>query len=133
MLDATGSYHREIARQMGERTNYTTPLMRLRDPDNTKVILVTLAEQTPVLEAASLQADLERADIHPWAWVINNSLAAARPTSPLLRQRALAEAREIDCVTQKYAERFAVVPMLADEPVGVQALLSLSATPTFAS
>ncbi len=133
LLDATGSYHREIARQMGERTNYTTPLMRLRDPDNTKVILVTLAEQTPVLEAVSLQADLERADIHPWAWVINNSLAAACPTSPLLRQRALAEAREIDWVTQKYAERFAVVPMLADEPVGVQALLSLSATPTFAS
>ena len=133
LLDATGSYHREIARQMGERTNYTTPLMRLRDPENTKVILLTLAEQTPVLEAASLQADLERADIHPWAWVINNSLAAARPTSPLLRQRALAEAREIDWVTQKYAERFAVVPMLAGEPVGVQALLSLSATPTFAS
>lgn len=133
LLDATGSYHREITRQMGERTNYTTPLMRLRDPDNTKVILVALAEQTPVLEAAGLQADLERAGIHPWAWVINNSLAAARPTSPLLQQRAMAEAREIDTVTRKYANRFAVIPMLTDEPVGQQALLGLSATPTFAS
>ena len=132
LLDATGSYHREIARQMGERTNYTTPLMRLRDSDNTKVILVTLAEQTPVLEAASLQADLDRAGIHPWAWVINNSLAAARPTSPLLQQRALAEAKEIDSVTRNYADRFAVIPMLAHEPVGVQALLSLTAAPTFA-
>jgi len=133
LLDATGSYHREIARQMGERTNYTTPLMRLRDPENTKVILVTLAEQTPVLEAASLQADLQRAGIRPWAWVIDNSLAAARPISPLLQQRAKAEAQEIDSVTRKYADRFAVIPMLADEPVGVQALLSLSATPTFAT
>ena len=63
LLDATGSYHREIVRQMGERTNYTTPLMRLRDPGTTKVILMTLAEPTPVLEAASLQADLERAGL----------------------------------------------------------------------
>jgi arsenite-transporting ATPase len=130
LLDATGSYHREIARQMGERTNYTTPLMRLRDPENTKVVLVTLAEQTPVLEAASLQADLERAGIRPWAWVINNSLAAARPTAPLLMQRAVAETREIDTVTHQHADRFAVVPMLANEPLGVQALLGMTASPT---
>lgn len=132
LLDATGSYHREIARQMGERTHYTTPLMRLRDPGTTTVILVTLAEPTPVLEAASLQADLERAGIHPWAWVINNSLAAARPTSPLLQQRAAAEATEIDTVTGRYADRFAVIPMLAHEPVGAQALLGLSAAPALA-
>lgn len=132
LLDATGSYHREIARQMGERTNYTTPLMRLRDSDHTKVVLVTLAEPTPVLEAASLQADLERAGIHPWAWIINNSLAAAAPTSPLLQQRAAAEATEIDVVTGRYADRFAVIPMLAHEPVGEGALLGLSASPALA-
>lgn len=132
LLDATGSYHREIARQMGEHTNYTTPLMRLRDRDNTKVILVTLAEQTPVLEAASLQADLERAGIRAWAWVINNSLAAAQPTSPLLQQRAAAEVREIDTVTRQHTHRFAVLPALAEEPVGVAALLRLSASPSFA-
>lgn len=128
LLDATGSYHREIARQMGERTNYTTPLMRLRDPDSTKIILVTLAEPTPVLEAAALQADLGRAGIRPWAWVINNSLAAARPASPLLRQRAAAEIREIDTVAGGHASRYAVVPMCAEEPIGVAALLDLTAT-----
>ncbi len=132
LLDATGSYHREIARQMGERTNYTTPLMRLRDPDNTKVILVTLAEQTPVLEAASLQADLERAGIRPWAWVINNSLAAARPTSPLLQSRAAAERVEVETVTRQHADRFAVVPALAQEPVGANALLALTAAASLA-
>ncbi|STU54587.1 arsenite-activated ATPase [Klebsiella pneumoniae subsp. pneumoniae] len=34
-----------------------------------------------VLEAAGLQQDLRRAGIEPWAWVINNSLAAAKPSS----------------------------------------------------
>ena len=61
-------------------------MMQLQDPKRTKVLLVTLAETTPVLEAANLQADLRRAGIEPWAWVINNSVAAARPRSPLLAQ-----------------------------------------------
>ncbi|MDV8015506.1 arsenical pump-driving ATPase [Rhodococcus sp. IEGM 1241] len=126
LLDATGSYHREIARQMGENTNYTTPLMRLQDPHATKVLLVTLAETTPVLEAAGLQADLQRAGIHPWAWVVNNSLAAAEPTSPLLQQRAAGEITEIDSITHRYSQRTAIVPMLAEEPVGTSALAALS-------
>ena len=90
LLDATGSYHREVVRQLGDR-QFVTPLMRLQDPAETKVVIVTLAETTPVLEAAGLQAELERAGIHPWAWVVNNSLAAAHPVSPLLVQRAAAE------------------------------------------
>ena len=89
LLDAAGSYHREIARQMGSANMaYSTPLMRLQDPAQTKIILVTLAETTPVLEAAGLQDDLERAGIHPWAWVVNNSIAAAHPQSAFLRTRA---------------------------------------------
>lgn len=127
LLDATGSYHREIARQMGAGGNYTTPLMRLQDPDLTKVVLVALAETTPVLEAAELQNDLERAGIRPWAWVINNSVAAAAPTSPLLRRRAAAEIPQIDTVRTRYADRYAVIPLLADEPVGVPALQKLTA------
>ncbi|CRK52008.1 Arsenical pump-driving ATPase [Rhodococcus sp. RD6.2] len=126
LLDATGSYHREIARQMGENANFTTPLMRLQDPDETKIVLVTLAETTPRLEAAGLQADLERAGIDPWAWVVNNSLAAAAPSSPLLRCRAAAEATELRAVTADHATRCAVVPMLAAEPVGVEALRALT-------
>jgi hypothetical protein len=41
-----------------------------------------------VVEAAELQADLERGGIHPWAWIINNFAAAAAPTAPLLRHHA---------------------------------------------
>lgn len=126
LLDATGSYHREIARQMGESGHYTTPLMRLQDPELTKVLIITLAETTPVLEAADLQNDLERAGIHPWAWVVNNSVAAANPVNPLLRKRAAAEVTQIDTVRTKYAERYAVIPLLADEPVGIPALENLT-------
>ena len=127
LLDATGAYHRDIVRQMGSTgVHFTTPMMQLQDPKQTKVILVTLAETTPVLEAANLQNDLRRAGIEPWAWVINNSVAAARVSSPLLRQRARNELREIDAVVTQHAKRWAIVPLLSEEPVGIARLLELA-------
>ncbi|MEI8169580.1 MAG: arsenical pump-driving ATPase [Rhodoferax sp.] len=135
LLDATGAYHRDIARQMaGSNLHFTTPMMQLQDPKQTKVLLVTLAEKTPVLEAANLQADLKRAGITPWAWVINNSVAAtslAHPvTSPLLQQRARNELHEIESVASQHATRYALVPLLKDEPVGVDRLMQLAANST---
>ncbi|MBP7605798.1 MAG: arsenical pump-driving ATPase [Giesbergeria sp.] len=131
LLDATGAYHRDTVRQMGSTgVHFTTPLMQLQDPKQTKVVLVALAETTPVLEAAHLQDDLRRAGIEPWAWVINNSVAAAHVTSPLLRQRARNELREIDAVATQHATRHAIVPLLSEEPVGVQRLLQLAGADT---
>lgn len=127
LLDATGAYHRDIVRQMGDTgVHFTTPMMQLQDPKQTKVLIVTLAETTPVLEAANLQADLRRAGIEPWAWVINNSLAACAPAAPLLRQRARNELREIEAVATQHAQRYALVPLMQSEPVGVQRLLDLA-------
>ncbi|TVT50865.1 MAG: arsenical pump-driving ATPase [Denitromonas halophila] len=127
LLDATGAYHREMLRQRGAQAQAEiTPMQQLQDPAQTKVLLVTLAETTPVLEAAHLQADLRRAGIEPWAWVINNSIAAAGSEAPLLRQRAHNELREIDAVAREHAHRYAVVPLLQDEPVGVDRLLALA-------
>lgn len=127
LLDATGAYHREIARQMSDKgMHITTPMMRLQDEKQTKVLLVTLAEPTPVLEAAGLQADLRRAGIEPWAWIINNSVFAAHPASPLLQQRAANEVQEIQAVAETHARRYAVVPLLPVEPMGVTALLGLA-------
>ncbi|MDO8786904.1 MAG: arsenical pump-driving ATPase [Sulfuritalea sp.] len=127
LLDATGAYHREVSRQMVDaHMHFTTPMMQLQDPRQTKVLLVTLAETTPVLEAANLQADLRRAGIEPWAWVINNSIAAAHAHSPLLRQRARNELREIEAVATRHAARYAIVPLLKEEPIGVERLRQLS-------
>lgn len=126
LLDATGSYDREIKRQMANTSvHFTTPMMQLQDPNQTKVVIVTLAETTPVLEAAGLQVDLRRAGIEPWAWIINNSLAMANPTSPLLRQRAYNELSQINDVASKFAQRWAVIPLQAEEPVGLERLRRL--------
>ncbi|MFA6013949.1 MAG: arsenical pump-driving ATPase [Gallionellaceae bacterium] len=127
LLDATGAYHREVTRQMDEKIkHFTTPMMQLQDSKQTKVLIATLAETTPVMEAANLQADLRRAGIEPWAWIINSSVAAAVTKSPLLRQRAANELREINAVASKHAQRYAVVPLLKDEPIGVARLQELS-------
>jgi arsenite-transporting ATPase len=126
LLDATGAYHRDIARQMAPGAHFTTPMMQLQDSKQTKVLIVTLAETTPVLEAANLQADLRRAGIEPWAWVINNSVAAAPTTSPLLKKRADNELREINAVCSQHATRYALVPLLKDEPIGVDRLRQLA-------
>ena len=126
LLDATGAYHREIARKMGEKGHFTTPMMQLQDPERTKVLLVTLPETTPVLEAANLQADLERAGIHPWGWIINNSLSIADTRSPLLRLRAQQERPQIESVKNLHASRVALVPVLASEPTGIDKLKQLA-------
>lgn len=127
LLDATGAYHREVVRQMGDSgVHVTTPMMQLQDSRQTKVLIVTLAETTPVLEAANFQSDLRRAGIEPWAWIINTSVAAASAKSPLLRQRAANELHEISAVASRHARRYAVVPLMKDEPVGVQRLRELT-------
>lgn len=126
LLDATGAYHREIVRQVSKDMHYTTPMMQLQDPVRTKVMIVTLAETTPVLEAADLQEDLRRAGIEPWAWLINNSLVVSKTQSPLLKLRASHELAQIEAVRAQYAKRVALVPVQDQEPIGVQRLLALA-------
>ena len=128
LLDAAGSYHRDIVRQMGPTSGFRTPMMMLQDPAQTKVILVTLPEPTPVTEARVLQDDLQRAGIHPWAWVVNTSLAAAQPESGFLRRRAAAEAEQI-AVVESLTDRVAIVPLLSEEPVGEARLAAIVTAP----
>jgi arsenite-transporting ATPase len=128
LLDTTGAYHTEILRSLEKQsraTNAVTPLMRLRDPSWTKMLVVTLPETTPVLEASLLQDDLRRAGIEPFGWVINASMAAAGPRDPLLRARAAAELPQIAAV-QDRAERVSLVPWMSEEPVGPDRLLALA-------
>lgn len=123
LLDATGAYHREVMHSSQDvGLNLVTPMMRLRDPNYTKVLVVTLAETTPVTEASQLQADLRRADIEPFAWIINSSLAAAKPTDPLLVERAQSEFPQIQKVREELAKRIAFVPLLTEEPTGFKGL-----------
>jgi len=127
LLDATGAYHKDIMRH-ADRANgprMVTPMMRLQDPAQTRIVIVTLPETTPVLEATHLQDDLRRAGIVPWGWIVNASLAAARTSAPLLTERARAEHAQINQVRDSLAVRYAVVPMQPGDPVGVENLMAL--------
>jgi arsenite-transporting ATPase len=128
LLDATGAYHRDVVRNQAPGVHVRTPMMQLQDPKQTKMLIVTLAETTPVLEAAGLQADLRRAGIEPWAWVINSSLAAAKPTDQLLAARAAAELPHIERVRTE-VQRVAIVPWLIEEPIGQDRLRALTNAP----
>jgi arsenite-transporting ATPase len=111
LLDAAESYHREVARTTGQVPEAVRALLpRLRDPAYTKVLIVALAETTPVAEAARLQADLQRAGIEPYGWVINASLAASGTRHPVLARRAALERPEIERVAGALATRTWLVP-----------------------
>lgn len=129
LLDTAGAYHRQLTQKSAVGPGLIrTPLMMLQDPEYTKILIVALPETTPVLEASALQDDLRRAQIEPFAWVINGSLAAAQPRDPVLRARAAAEIAQIQKVKEHLAKRVALIPFQAEEPVGVERLNSLAAT-----
>jgi len=114
LLDATEAYHREVLRSKGEAPEAVRALLpRLRDPEATRVLLVTLPEATPVHEAAQLQKDLERAAIRPFAWVVNQCLTPLQVTDPVLVQRRAREARYLGEV-QALSTRMVVIPWSAD-------------------
>jgi arsenite/tail-anchored protein-transporting ATPase len=114
LLDRTGAYHRDVMRTGTTITGrVTTPLMRLRDPTFTRVLLVTLAETTPVHETTALQADLRRAGIEPFGWVINASLAASYTHDPVLRRRATLEYPHVRRVKEELARQCWIVPWAA--------------------
>jgi arsenite-transporting ATPase len=128
LMDATGAYHRQTMRQRdasAPAARFITPLMRLQDPAYTRVLLVTLAETTPVSQANALQEDLRRAKIEPYAWIINKSLLAAGTRDPLLRLRLAGEQKQIDRVCGSMATRVFFVPWQAAPPIGLPALQAL--------
>ena len=130
LMDAAGAYHRQMMgtfeKQTGTSVNIVTPLMRLQDPDYTKIILVTLPEVTPVSQASALQEDLRRANIEPYAWVMNRSVLAANPKDPLLLSRLQGEVKQIKRIKAGLSKNLFVIPFQSEPPVGVSALRQIS-------
>ena len=111
LLDLTGAYHRQEMHRLGDFAAHAiTPLMRLQNPAYSRVLIVTLAETTPVAEAAALQEDLRRAGVEPFGWVINATLAASGTHDPLLAERAALEAPHLRRITSGLAERVWLAP-----------------------
>ncbi|MCB1955925.1 MAG: arsenical pump-driving ATPase [Rhodocyclaceae bacterium] len=128
LLDAAEAYHREVLRSRGELPEAVRMLLpRLRDPGYSRMLLVTLPEATPVHEAERLQADLRRAGIEPWAWVINQSLAASGTTDARLAARGAYELGWIDEVATRHARRCALLPWLPGPLTGAEGLGTIAA------
>jgi len=126
LLDATESYHREIARKASDLPEEVRELLpRLRDGEFTRILIVTLPEATPVHEAAMLQADLRRAQIEPFAWIINQCFAATGTRDPLLVARGRGEIPFIREVVEKLSQRTVIVPWVTEEPSGPERLQQL--------
>lgn len=125
LLDSTQSYHREIERSQGDIPESVKKLLpRLRNEDETEVVIVTLAETTPVYEAKRLEDDLRRAGINSKWWIINSSLYATNTTNEILKAKANNEIPWINKVNEIAEGNFAVVEWKPQEIKG-DMLLSL--------
>lgn len=119
LLDSTQSYHREISRLQSDIPEPVKNLLpRLRNADETEVLIITLAETTPVYEAMRLESDLKRAGINSKWWVINASLYATETTNKLLRAKASNEIEWINRVAKHSNGNFAVIEWRAGELKG---------------
>ncbi len=127
LLDAAEAYHRDVARNLSYIPDSVRRLLpQLRNPEFTKILIVTLPEATPVHEAARLQEDLRRAGITPYAWVINQSFCATDTKDPVLAERGRLEKRYISEVRDTLAKRVALIPWQIVAPVGSEQLRQIA-------
>ena len=123
LLDSTQSYHREIERSQGDIPESVKKLLpRLRTETETEVVIVTLAETTPVYEAKRLEDDLKRAGINSKWWIINSSLYATNTTNEILKAKANNEIPWINKVNEIAEGNFAIVEWKPQEIKGANLL-----------
>lgn len=110
LLDATQSYHHEVERTQGNITPAVANLLpRLRNKQETEVVIVTLPEATPVFEAERLQQDLHRAGITNKWWVVNSSLLLTPTQNAFLKAKAQGEIQWIRKVDELSSGNTAVI------------------------
>ncbi|USY56573.1 arsenical pump-driving ATPase [Bacillus sp. 1780r2a1] len=121
LLDATQSYHKELERSTGELSQNALELLpRLRNQQETSVVIVSLAEATPVLESSRLQEDLKRAGIMPKWWVVNQSLYATNTADSLLKGRASTEKLWLKKISEELTSHVSVIPWQEEEKIGYE-------------
>jgi arsenite-activated ATPase (arsA) len=118
LLDATQSYHKEVQRTKGEIPISVQRLLpRLRDAQQTEVVIVTLPEATPVFEASRLRDDLLRAGIHNKWWVVNQCISMTETDNSMLVARAKTEKQWLEKVSEISNRNFVTIPWIEDAAV----------------
>jgi len=126
LLDATQSYHREVAKSAGELPEAVKTLLPcVRDPNFTKVLIVALPEATPTHEASALQDDLRRADIEPFGWIMNRSFAYSGTQDPVLCAKSKDELLYLNEVLEQHSKRTVISPWCPEELSGANNLKQL--------
>lgn len=126
LLDSTEAYHREVAKSADDIPEEVKGLLpRIRDPKFTRVLIVALPEATPTHEAEALQEDLRRAEIEPYAWIINRSFEISGTNDEILKVKGVHELKYIEEISKKLSNKTVISPWLADELVGAENLKKL--------
>ena len=119
LLDSTESYNTEIEKNQGNVPESAKKLLpRLKNSDETEVLIVTLAEPTPFYESVRLEEDLKRAGIYSKWWIINSSIAKTDSTNKTLQAKANSELEWIDKIDKRTDGNFTIIPWSSDEIKG---------------
>ena len=92
LLDAAEAYHREVRGRPVELGRRAAAVASPAGPTVHDGPARHAARGHPIHEAMQLERDLARADITPFAWVVNQSLTPLDVTDPVLRARRNHEA-----------------------------------------
>lgn len=119
LLDSTESYNQEIEKNQGNVPESAKKLLpRLKNSDETEVLIVTLAEPTPFYESARLEEDLKRAGIYSKWWIINSSIYKTGSTNKTLEAKANSELEWINKVDERTDGNFTIIPWSSDQIKG---------------
>ncbi len=119
LLDSTESYNQEIEKNQGNVPESAKKLLpRLKNSEETEVIIVTLAEPTPFYESVRLEEDLKRAGIYSKWWIINSSIYKTGSTNKTLQAKANSELEWINKVDKRTDGNFTIIPWSSDEIKG---------------
>lgn len=119
LLDSTESYNQEIEKNQGNVPESAKKLLpRLKNSDETEVLIVTLAEPTPFYESVRLEEDLKRAGIYSNWWIINSSIYKTGSTNKTLQAKAYSELEWINKVDERTDGNFTIIPWSSDQIKG---------------
>lgn len=119
LLDSTESYNQEIEKNQGNVPESAKKLLpRLKNSDETEVLIVTLAEPTPFYESVRLEEDLKRAGIYSKWWIINSSIYKTGSTNKTLQAKANSELEWINKVDERTGGSFTIIPWSSDQIKG---------------
>ncbi|MDU2353015.1 MAG: arsenical pump-driving ATPase [Anaerococcus sp.] len=119
LLDSTESYNQEIEKNQGNVPESAKKLLpRLKNSDETEVLIVTLAEPTPFYESVRLEEDLKRAGIYSKWWIINSSIYKTGSTNKTLQAKANSELEWINKVDKRTDGNYTIIPWSSDEIKG---------------